>query len=97
MLPISLMKKYKSSTYQLKVGGRMTEDKMKHKISPERVGWLLSCEAKDNIDKGLEALRMLTSKEQRQARRYAKTLAASYRDRGAYETQTRLNSHPGAR
>ena len=69
---------------------------MKRKIRPERVGWLLSCKAPENVAKGKEALSLLTTEERRQARRHAKSLATSYKDCGAYETQTRLNSHPEA-
>ncbi len=69
---------------------------MHRKITPERIGWLLSCKATENLAKGKEALKDLTSDERRQARRHAKALVEFYKDKGHHETQARLDSHPNA-
>ncbi|MCH7605380.1 hypothetical protein IID24_05325 [Patescibacteria group bacterium] len=67
---------------------------MTKKVTPYRVGWLLSCKAPENMDKGKKLLLTLTTKEQKAAKDIGKKLTALYAKKGNHETQTRLNSHP---
>ena len=67
---------------------------MTKKVTPYRVGWLLSCKAPENTDKGKKLLLTLTMEEQKVAKGIGKKLTVLYAKKGNHETQTRLFSHP---